>query len=195
MRPGIGRQKPAAMRDDQLQVWIVGEHAAKDQMMQSHRRIERVTDHVVEVMVAKTPRFGKPVRVHEDDKAQFLAAREDLAKALRRQVVAGDMGHDLDAAEAQRFMQSVELGERQLGGLERHGAETDETVGVAAADIRDEIVDGARRLEAEIGVGAVIGLARRRRDRLDVDPHPVHVLDPRLGRRALSRRSSRRFAD
>ena len=95
------------------------------------------------------------------------------------------MGHDLDAAEAKRFMQSVELGERQLGGLERHGAETDETVRVAAADIRDEIVDGARRLEAEIGVGAVIGLARRRRDRLDVDPHPVHVRDPRLGRRAL----------
>ena len=181
----IGRQKPAAMRDDELQVGIIGEHAAKDQMMQSHRRIERVADHVVEVMVGEAPRFGKPVGMHEDDEAQLLAAREDLAKALGRQIVAGDMGHDLDAAEAQRFVQSVEFGERQLGGLERHGAETDEAVRVAAADIRNEIVDGARRLEPEIGVGAVIGLARRRRDRLDVDPHPVHVLDPLLGRSAL----------
>ena len=90
-------------------------------------------------------------------------------------------------AEPQRFVQSVELCESQLRGLERDRAETDEAVRVAAADIGNEIVDGARRLEAEIGVGAVIGLARRRRDRLDVDPHPVHVLDPLLGRRALSR--------
>ena len=39
--------------------------------------------------------------------------------------------------------------------------------------------------EPEIGVGAVIGLARRRRDRLDVDPHPVHVFDALFGRTAL----------
>ena len=33
----VGRQKPAAMGDDELQVRIVSENAAKDQMMQSHR--------------------------------------------------------------------------------------------------------------------------------------------------------------
>ncbi len=113
-------------------------------------------------MVGEPPRLGKPVRMHENDKSQFLTACEDLAKAIRRQVVAGDMGHDLNTAEAKRFMQSVELGERQLGGLKRHCAETGETVRVAAADIGDEIVYGTRRLETEIGVGAVIGLARRR---------------------------------
>jgi hypothetical protein len=59
-------------------------------------------------------------------------------------------------------MQSVELCQSQLGGLERHCAEADEAVRVAAADIGDEIVNGARRLKPEVRVGAVIGLARGR---------------------------------
>src|SRR6266702_1391461 len=37
----------------------------------------------------------------------------------------------------------------------------------------------------EIRTGAIIGLARRRRNRLDVDPHMVHVGDALLGRVAL----------
>jgi len=95
------------------------------------------------------------------------------------------MGHDLDAAKTEGVVQSLELGDSQFGSLERYRAEADETARVAAADLGDEIVDGARCLTPEIGVGAVIGLARCRRDRLDVDPHPVHVLDPLFGRRAL----------
>src|SRR6202011_2120524 len=53
------------------------------------------------------------------------------------------------------------------------------------ADFGDEVVDSARRRASEIGVGAVIGLARRRRNRLDVDPHAVHVRDTLFGRGAL----------
>ena len=94
-------------------------------------------------MVGETPGLGEPVRVHEDHEAQLLAAGEDLAKAFGRQILAGDMGHDLDAAKAQGFVQSLELGDRQIGGLKRHRAEPDETVGVAAADLGDEIIDGA----------------------------------------------------
>src|SRR6266403_698383 len=81
-----------------------------------------------------------------------------------------------------------ELGDREIGGLKRHRAETDETVGITAADLGNEVVDGARGLVPEIRVGAVIGLARRGRDRLDVDPHPVHILDPLLGGGALEAR-------
>ena len=113
-------------------------------------------------MVGEPPRFGKPVGVHEDQEAQFLAARKDLAKAVGRQIIAGDVGHDLDPTKAQGFVQSVELCERQFGGLERHGPEANKAVRVAAADIGDKIVCRARRLEAEIGIGTVIGLARRR---------------------------------
>ena len=84
-----------------------------------------------------------------------------------------------------RSVDAVELGDRQLRRLERHRAEPDKAVGMLGADLGDEIVDLARHREAEIGVGAVIGLARRRRDRLDVDPHQVHVGDALLGRAAL----------
>src|SRR6202011_3626046 len=154
-------------------------------MMQRHGRIERVADHIGKVVAGEAARLGEPVGMHEDNQAQLFAAGEDLAEALGREILAGDMGHDLDTAKDERFMQSIELGDREIGGLERHRAETDKTVGITAADLGDEVVDGARGFVPEIGVGAVVGLARRRRDRLDVDPHPVHILDPLFGRGAL----------
>jgi hypothetical protein len=70
------------------------------------------------------------------------------------------MRHDLDAAEPQRFVQPIEFGHGKLGGLERNRAEPDKAVGVAGANLGDEIVDRARRGKTEIGVGAIIGLAR-----------------------------------
>jgi hypothetical protein len=56
---------------------------------------------------------------------------------------------------------------------------------MAAGDIGEIVVDDARSGDPEIGVGAVIGLVRRGRDRLDVDPHPVHVGQPLLDRGEL----------
>src|SRR5438093_9363610 len=69
------------------------------------------------------------------------------------------MGHDLDAAKTQGFVQSLELGNRQLRGLQRHRPEADKTVRIAPADFGDKVVDGPRSLAPEIGIGAVIGLA------------------------------------
>ena len=97
-------------------------------MMQSDRRVERVADHIVEIVVGEAAASVNPSGMHKDEQAQLFAAREDLAEALGRQILAGDMGHDLDAAEAQRFVQPVEFGDRQLRGLERHGAEADKAV-------------------------------------------------------------------
>src|SRR5207253_3254466 len=118
-------------------------------MMQRHGGVERVTDYVGEVMVGKAPGLGEPVGMHEHDEPQLLGACEDLAKAIGRKILAGDMGHDLDAAKPQRFVQSVEYGNRETGSLKRHCAEADETVWVTAADLSDEIVDGARSLAPE----------------------------------------------
>jgi hypothetical protein len=79
---GISRQIAAAMRDHKLQVGVVVQYAAEDQVMDGHRRIERVADHVDQVMVGKPTRVGKPGRVHEDQEAEFLDASEDLAEPL-----------------------------------------------------------------------------------------------------------------
>ena len=182
---GIARQIAAAMRDDQLQPRIIFEYAAENQMMDCHGRVERIADHIGEIMFVKPARFGEAVGMHEDDEPQLLASRKDRAEARLRQIRAGDMRHDLDAAEPKRFVQPVEFGERQLGRLQRHCAEAGEAVGKAAAHLGDLVVENPRRGEAEIGIGAVIGLARRRRDRLDVDAHVIHVGDALLGRHAL----------
>ena len=178
MRPGIGRQIAAAMRQHELQVRIILQDAAEDQVMHRDGRIERVADNVREVMVAEAAGLGKPGRVHEQDEPQLLGARENRPEARLRQIGAGDVGRDLDAAQPERFVQPVELGDGKLGRLERHRAEPDEAVRMIAADLGDIVVDDPRGGDAEIGRHAVEGLGRRRGDRLDVDPHAVHVGEP-----------------
>ena len=85
----------------------------------------------------------------------------------------------------ERFVHPVELGDREIGRLKRHRAERDKAVGMTAGDVGEIVVDDPRRGDPEIGVGAVIGLVRRGRDRLDVDPHPIHVGEPFLDRSEL----------
>ena len=174
----IGRQIPAAMRQDEFQIGVVVEHAAKDQVMHRDRGVERVADDVDQIMVAEPARLGEPGRVHEDQQAELLDAGENLAETRGRQILAADIGRDLDAAETQGFVQPVEFGDGEIGGLERHSAERHEAVGVTSGDVGEVVVDDAGGSDAEIGVGAVIGLVRRGRDRLDVDPHPIHVGEP-----------------
>ena len=142
--PGIGRQIAAAMRQHDLQPGIILQHPAEDQVMHRHRRVERVADHVREIVIAEAARLGEPVRMHEDEQPQLLDARPDRAEALGRQILAGDMRHDLDAAKAERFVQPVEFGDGEFGRLERHRAEPDEAVRILAADLGDEVVDRAR---------------------------------------------------
>ena len=64
--------------------------------------------------------------------------------------------------EAQRAVQPVEFGERQLGRLQWHSAEPGKAVGIAAAHLGDVVVESARRGEPELGIGAVIGLTWHR---------------------------------
>jgi hypothetical protein len=50
--------------------------------------------------------------VHENEEPELLDAGEDLAEPLGREILAGDIGRDLDAAKAQRVMDAVEFGNR-----------------------------------------------------------------------------------
>src|SRR5260221_637780 len=88
------------------------------------------------------------------------------------------MGHDLDAAKAQRVMQSVELCQSQLGGLERHCAKADEAVRKAAGERL-----GSRRQAVEENVlfgGAHSGLLGTSMF------NSRAALPPRIARRSLS---------
>ena len=75
-----------------------------------------------EEMVAEAARLGEAGRVHEQHQAQFLGALEDRSEARFGEIGAGDIGGDLDAAQSQRFVQPVDLGDGELGRLERHRA-------------------------------------------------------------------------
>src|SRR5271169_4903872 len=98
---GIGWQIAAAMGDDELKVGMGMQNAAKDQMMDGDGRIERIADHIDQIMVHEPARLRKAGRVHEDQHAELFDPREDLAEALGGQVLASEVGSDLDAAEAQ----------------------------------------------------------------------------------------------
>src|SRR5215471_2124151 len=113
--------------------------------MDGDRRVERVADYVDEVMIGEAPGFGKAGRVHEDKQAELLDAGEYLTKPLGREVFARNICRNLDAAKPQRFVDAVELGDRQVGRLKRHRAERGEAVGVAADDVRQIVVDDAGR--------------------------------------------------
>ena len=82
-------------------------------------------------------------------------------------------------------MQPLQFGDRQFRCLQRDRAQAGEAVGMAADDIGDLVVDRACGGQPQVRIGAVVGLPRRRRDRLDVDTHQVHVGDALLRRRAL----------
>ena len=85
-------------------------------------------------------------------------------------------------------MQSYQLVNRQFGRLKRHRAKADEAIGMLRHDVGDVVVDHARGGDAEVGRRVVIGLVRRGGERLDVDPHHVHVGEPLLDRSELHAR-------
>ncbi len=67
--------------------------------MHRHRRVERIADDIGEVMVAEAAGFREAGRMHEQHEAKLLGAREDRPEARLRQIGAGDIGGDLDAAQ------------------------------------------------------------------------------------------------
>jgi hypothetical protein len=68
--------------------------------------------------------------VHEDQDVELLRLGEERPEARIGEFQAADIGADLDAAQAQLFHQPLELGDRQLGRLQRHRAEANETIGM-----------------------------------------------------------------
>jgi len=98
------------------------------------------------------------------------------------------MRHDLNAAHAKRFVQTFEFGDRQFRRLKWDRAEACEAVWMAPDDIGNLVVDRARGRKPEVRVRAVVSLPRRRRYRLDVDAHQVHIGDALLSRCPLHAR-------
>jgi len=153
--------------------------------MHGNRRFERDADHVAEVMVFEASSFRKARGVHEQHDAELLAFGEDRPEARGGEILAVDIGRNLDAAEPERFHKPFEFLNSQLGRLERDRPKPDEAIRVTPDDLGDVVVDKSRRRNAEIRLGPIEHLPWCGRDRLHVDAHHVHVGQPLFDRGQL----------
>ena len=101
----IGAEITAAMHGENLEVRMPLEDAVEDQVVQRDRGVERIADHVVEVKARETLRLGETVRVDQHQRAEFLGFLPERRESRIGQLLAVDVGEDLDALEPSFFMQ------------------------------------------------------------------------------------------
>jgi hypothetical protein len=158
------------------------QHAVEDQMPHRHRGVERVADHVGEVVVAQAVALGEAVGVHEHHHVEVLGGLPELI-ASPRDLGPDDVGADLAAPEAESLHTVLEFGRGRVGRLQRHVAEGHEPVGVGLDDPGQVLVHRAAHPGGQLGREPVHEVEGRRRDGLDVHAHLVHVAQPLLDRR------------
>ncbi len=168
------------MRRDEPDVRMARHDAVEDQVADGHGRVQRVADHVVEVVVGQPGTFREADRMQEDHRTERVGAGEEgfQPEPGIGQVEPVDVGVDLDAAQAERADRVVELLDRELGVLQRHRAEPDEAPRRGRHQRRDAFVHLAGQDCPALRRREIEELERRRADRLDVDAHAVHVVQP-----------------
>ncbi len=181
----VAGQVAAAVGDAELQARVGVQHSAEDQVTDSDGRFQRVADQVVEIVLRQALAVGEAQRVHEDEDAQLFGRREEWAVLRIGQLAAVDVGRDLDAPEAELAGQATQLPDRQFRRLQRYRPHADQPLGMAGDRLGHAVVDHARGLETQLGLGPIVVLAGGGGDRLDVDASGVHVGDMLVDRRQL----------
>ena len=170
---GIGRQEAAAVDGEDLQVRQALENAVEDQAMQRDGGLQRVADDVGEVVFLEAPPLGEAVGMDHDEAAELLGLPPERLVLRRRQLVAVDVGEDLDALEAEVVDAEGEFLRRRRAVLQRHRAEAREAVRALVHEGGDAFVDDLRRLHRLFGPERVVALEGRRGDELEIDAHRV----------------------
>ena len=173
-------QEAAAVHGEDFQLRVPLQDAAEDEVMQRHRRVERIPDDVGEVVFLEALRLGEAERMQHDDGIGLDRLRPDRLEFRARQFLAVDVGEDLHALEAEIAHDIVEFLEGDRRILERDGAEAEQAVG-GPDEGGHAVIDDARGLRAMLGGDVVIALVRRRRDHLEVDALRVEHGEPVLG--------------
>ena len=124
---------------------------------------------------------GESERVDEDEHPKLLGGGEERSQGWIGQVLAVDIGADLNAAKIKLLHAAPKLDDREFRRLQRDRAEADQPLGTARNDLGDVVVDRARGVPADIGRREIIVLRGRRRDRLHIDAEPVHVGEALVG--------------
>src|SRR5579883_1625383 len=72
----IGREIPAAMHGQQLEIGKTPKRARKDQIMQRKRRLQGIADDIVEVEMSEALALREAIRVHHQKRAEFFGLGE-----------------------------------------------------------------------------------------------------------------------
>gem|GEM_PF-5853534 len=100
-----------------------------------------------------------------------------------------DVRTDLDAPQAQLAHAPLELADRQVRVLHRHGPQPDESARVLLVDTRDVVVEETGQVQRVLGLGPVREHHRHGRQDLDLHARSVHVAQ--TGRRVVAARLDR----
>ena len=173
----VGRQVAAAVHHEDLEAGMAFDDAVEDQMRGGEGGFERVADDVDEVVVLHPLRMGGSLRVDDDDESECLDLGPERVEALAGDLLALDVGADLDTAHAEIACEVTQFLDGRLGVLQGHGAQRLEAPRVPCRCLDELLVHQPRDLGPELGVGPVVVLVDRHRDRLDVHAHAVHVGD------------------
>ena len=178
----IGAEIAAAVCGENTEPGMTFEHAVKDQVVQRHRRVERIADHVVEVKARETLRLGEAGRMDEHQRVELLGLLPERREGRIGQFLAVDVGENLDALDAELLHAALELFGCLVAVLHGNAAERNQPVLVLADVFGDAVVERARRLHADLERQVIIDLRRRRADELHVDAHLVHRGKTLVGR-------------
>ena len=127
---GIPAEIAAAMHREDFQLRVPLQHAVEDQVMQRDRGLQRIADDVIEIEPLKPLCLGEAVGMQHHQHAELLSLFPERREGRIRQFLAGDVGQDLHAGEAELFDAALQLLRRLVAVGHRHRAEAFETVGI-----------------------------------------------------------------
>ena len=176
----IVRQVATGMSQEYFQPRVALHHAIKNQMTDSDGGVEWIADDIVQIVLCQPFRRGEAIGVHEKRHAQLVHLAKELLQTQRWicQVLAVDMGVDLNAAQTKLFDGALQFNHGHVGVLQRHRANTDKAVWPLAGQMRDAVIDITCQLSAKGRFGEVVVLKGCGRDGLNIDAHVVHVGQP-----------------
>src|SRR6266851_778364 len=170
----IGRQIAAAVRGADLESREAVERPFVDQMRERERGLERIADRIGEPAIAVQARLELlgADRMDEDKRTELLHLRPDGMEFRIGKLPPLDAAADRHAAQAELLDAVLDLLDREVGMLERHGGEGDEAVGLRCHQLGELFVLQLDERRRDVAVRLVpVGIDA---ERLDVDALLVH---------------------
>src|SRR5216684_7013778 len=70
--PRVAGKIAAAVYGHQFQIGEARQRSRKDQVVKRERRIQRISENIVEIEMGQTLAMGKSVRMHHDERSELL---------------------------------------------------------------------------------------------------------------------------